>query len=123
MGQYQPYIKEAPRVVSGDDPQISMEAIIYNIPWFKKLTGSLLKDLKNTNTLIGFNINTQKEGKYHPAFRAKKFIPWALNVYQNLKKPLHVIADYEYGSDTYNQFTQAYHPSSQDGLEVRIALK
>ena len=108
-------------MVSGDEPDYCMEAMFFNIPHFRAMTGSLLDRLKNTDALIGFNVNAKKNGKHHPAIHAKHFIPWALEVLADQKHPPYIIADYEPGSDTYNQFARAYHPKSSDSTDVMHA--
>lgn len=121
VGSFQPYIKQVLRVVPGDEPDFYMEAIKFDIRNFRRMTGTLLKDLKNTDTLIGFNVQAKKNGKHHPAIHAKYFIPWALEVLKDKKDSPYIIADYEPGSDTYDQFAEAYKPTSREVGEVSRA--
>lgn len=124
VGSFQPYIKQVLRVVPGDQPDIYMEAMTFNIPNFRRMTGTLLKDIKDTDTLIGFNVQAKKDGKHHSAIHAKYFIPWALEILKEKKGSPYIIADYEPGSDTYNQFVEGYHPpsrSKEDDYPARLS--
>ena len=127
ISKYQPtmfdpsqiYLKDSIRLIPGDDQTFFMEAFTYDVRLTKMIEPDLLKPVGDNDVLIGFNVQAKKNGRYYPALRADRFIPWALEVFDRTKRVDFILADYEPGSDTYQQFMDNYHlPENPDDESV-----
>lgn len=122
MNPMQKYMKEVLRIVPGDDQDFIMEAFVFDVPLMRLVTADLLKDIKNSDVMIGFNFMTKKNGKHHPAIHAKQFVPWALKVLEKDRKVDYILTNNEPGSDTLEQFKSHYHlPEKPDAESVTQA--
>lgn len=124
MAHEQIWMKEALRIVPEDNQEIVMEAIVFDVPIMRLATAGLLDKLNDDEVLVGFNIQAKRDGKHHPAMRADKFIPWALEILEATRKVNYILADYEVGSDTLRQFMKNYHmpanPNAETVTEAKI---
>jgi hypothetical protein len=102
-----PIYNQVIRLIS-KDTKYKMEALVHN-PQFlqfilnnKKVLFSRI--ITESSRVLSFNIISKVDGVYHPAFRAKKFIPWAFKCLNRQENFTHLLVDFELGSDTYQTF-------------------
>ena len=99
-----------------------MEALEYDSKMLKHVLNlhgvSFAKEITNSSRVLSFNIISKVDGVHHPAFRAKKFIPWSFQCLNGPKNFTHILADFEFGSDTYQKFLEDLKKCDGNELEA-----
>jgi len=102
-----PIYNQVLRLIS-KDTKYKMEALEHNPQFLKFVLDSkkvsFSKEISPLSRVLSFNLISKVDEVYHPAFRAKKFIPWAFKCLDGQENFTHLLVDFEAGSDTYQAF-------------------
>ena len=118
----QPPIYEQILRVIPKDGQYRMEALEHDSKFLKyvlNLKGvSFAKEITPLSRVLSFDIISKVNGVHHPAFRAKKFIPWSFQCLNGQESFTHIFVDFELGSDTYQKFLEDLKKCDGNTLEA-----
>jgi hypothetical protein len=116
-----PIYDQVLRLIS-KDIKCKMEALEHNLQFLKFVLDSqkapFSKEITPLSRVLSFNLISKVDGAYHPAFRAKKFIPWAFECLNEQKNFTHLLVDFELGSDTYQAFLEELNKCGGNKLEA-----
>lgn len=114
--------KQILRLVSTTDYKYIMEALELDPEYLKDVLNrknvSFAKEITPSSRVLSFNIVSKVDGVHHPAFRAKKFIPWSFQCLNGQEKFTHILVDFELGSDTYQKFLEDLDKCGGNKLEA-----
>lgn len=119
--QQMPIYRQVLRLIS-KDLRYKMEALEHNPQFLKFVLDSkkvsFSKEITPLSRVLSFNLISKVDEKYHPAFRAKKFIPWAFQCLNEQESFTHLLVDFELGSDTYQAFLEDLDKCGGNKLEA-----
>lgn len=109
------------RLIS-QDARYRMEALEFNSQCLKLVMNerkvAFERQITPLSRVLGFNLISKIDGKHHPAFRAKKFVPWAFQCLNDGQGFNQLLVDFELGSDTYQAFIEQLKKNGENEIEA-----